>query len=285
VVKRARLTCCVLLASSCTVAVVGCDPGGTQLATVTGVCTCVPGRSVECAGPNGCKGQQVCADDGRRYLPCDCSGNPPADDQPPAGGAGAGAGGAGSGQLCGPVDLPGFFPPPYRPANLVQNVCTPELVQQNYNACIKGEPQGECDLLFREGGAQEACGACLMPTLRDAVNYGPLLKLMNTSETFFAYETNTAGCLELKGDIDCAQAVQGREFCLRTACYEYCPPDNAQLYEESYIPCKQRAAEGTCASFVEAAGCILDSPAVDACLGEDFESTAVKIGIVFCAGG
>jgi hypothetical protein len=284
-VKRTQLTRCVLLVGAWTVAVVGCDPGGTEVTPMTGVCACVPGRSVECAGPHGCTGRQVCAADGRSYGPCECDGDVSDGNEPPAGGAGSGAGGAGASGTCEPVDLPGFFPPPYRPAKLVQDVCTPELVQQNFNACIKGEPQGECDLLFEPGGAEEACGACLKWTLRDAVNYGPLLKLENTSGTFFAYETNTAGCLELKGDMECAEVVQGREFCLRTACFENCPPDNAQLYEQIYIPCKQAAAEGTCASFVEAAGCILDSPAVDACTGSDFESTAVKIGIVFCAGG
>ena len=34
---------------------------------------CVPGQSVACAGPGGCQGFQVCADDGARFQPCACS--------------------------------------------------------------------------------------------------------------------------------------------------------------------------------------------------------------------
>jgi hypothetical protein len=33
---------------------------------------CVPGESKACVGPGGCAGGQSCADDGQRYLPCDC---------------------------------------------------------------------------------------------------------------------------------------------------------------------------------------------------------------------
>ncbi len=38
---------------------------------------CVPGVSQSCAGPGGCSGAQICADDGRRFGACDC-GPPPA---------------------------------------------------------------------------------------------------------------------------------------------------------------------------------------------------------------
>ncbi len=33
---------------------------------------CVPGSSQACVGPGGCKGGQACADDGTKFLPCDC---------------------------------------------------------------------------------------------------------------------------------------------------------------------------------------------------------------------
>jgi hypothetical protein len=34
---------------------------------------CVPGASQACTGPGGCEGGQICADDGSRFGPCDCS--------------------------------------------------------------------------------------------------------------------------------------------------------------------------------------------------------------------
>ena len=37
---------------------------------------CVPGRSVQCAGPGGCGGFQVCAPDGTKFEPCQCPSNP-----------------------------------------------------------------------------------------------------------------------------------------------------------------------------------------------------------------
>jgi hypothetical protein len=33
---------------------------------------CIPGQTIACAGPRSCPGYQVCADDGRRYQPCQC---------------------------------------------------------------------------------------------------------------------------------------------------------------------------------------------------------------------
>jgi hypothetical protein len=46
------------------------DAGGG--AGTAGVCE--PGRSVECTGPAGCRGGQVCRDDGSGWGACDCSG-------------------------------------------------------------------------------------------------------------------------------------------------------------------------------------------------------------------
>jgi len=33
---------------------------------------CVPGATQACVGPGGCQGGQVCADDGSKFLACDC---------------------------------------------------------------------------------------------------------------------------------------------------------------------------------------------------------------------
>lgn len=35
---------------------------------------CAPGQSIACAGPGGCQGFQVCANDGGRFEPCKCGG-------------------------------------------------------------------------------------------------------------------------------------------------------------------------------------------------------------------
>jgi hypothetical protein len=33
---------------------------------------CVPGATQPCTGPGGCRGGQACADDGSKFLACDC---------------------------------------------------------------------------------------------------------------------------------------------------------------------------------------------------------------------
>jgi hypothetical protein len=38
---------------------------------------CVPGRSVECVGPDGCRGFQICAPGGDHFEPCQCTGPAP----------------------------------------------------------------------------------------------------------------------------------------------------------------------------------------------------------------
>ena len=37
-----------------------------------GAKACVPGATQACTGPGGCKGGQVCADNGAKFLACDC---------------------------------------------------------------------------------------------------------------------------------------------------------------------------------------------------------------------
>jgi hypothetical protein len=46
------------------------DPAPTDAIPV--VRACVPGAAQPCTGPGGCQGGQVCADDGSKFMGCDC---------------------------------------------------------------------------------------------------------------------------------------------------------------------------------------------------------------------
>lgn len=79
----------VLTACSGRIELVDRDAGGTSADPSTPAAparACVPGQSVACAGPAGCKGFQVCRNDGSRFDACVCGAPAPSDagvDAPP----------------------------------------------------------------------------------------------------------------------------------------------------------------------------------------------------------
>jgi hypothetical protein len=266
---------------------------------------CVAGQSVACIGPEGCSGYQVCSDEGARFGPCVCAG------------AGAGAGGgatlatgglsdagsaepggsAAGGRIaatggskasggepetentggtaadCAPADMSDWVPPAYVPARAPQDVCTEALIRQYSSDCMD---TGDCST-FEEGGEHASCGDCLRPTPVGGTEHGPLLL------SGVIRETNFAGCIELMGESTCAARQQDKARCEHEACYANCPVTTTDSLA-SYSECKQQARSGVCATYREAAVCIVDRAHVDACSGDDFEESLVSVGMVFCGG-
>jgi hypothetical protein len=65
------------------------SPTAAHAQGATGSTSCTPGQSIACAGPGACAGFQVCANDGLRYEPCQCTSSadaaaPPLDAAPDA---------------------------------------------------------------------------------------------------------------------------------------------------------------------------------------------------------
>jgi len=82
----------------------GGDPGAGGAAVPER--TCVPGQSVACTGPGGCRGGQACAADGRSYEACACASSGAGGTRPGSGGQTSSGGveedaGAGSAHIVG----------------------------------------------------------------------------------------------------------------------------------------------------------------------------------------
>ena len=251
---------------------------------------CTPGRSVECTGPSGCSGYQECKDDGSGYADCICGNGPEGTETggnatggtsatAGSGGnaAGIAAGGAGASAddgpgSCMPADMSDWTAPPYVPARPAQEVCTVAQVEDYItNSCHFG---GCAD--YEAGGELEACGECLAPSASDATAHGSMVEL--TVGTLTSVETNSAGCVELAGQADCAAHVQALDACAREACLRTCSPRDSSEYN-LYSACKAAARSGPCADYASPAACLLPE-AVAACSGTD---TFVQLGIAFCA--
>jgi hypothetical protein len=269
---------------------------------------CVAGQSVACVGPEGCRGYQLCSDNGASFGPCICEdagagtsggatlatgglsnaggAGPPSGGTRASGGSAAGGrsdatgdGAAGADATggtpvdCAPADMSDWVAPAYVPARAPENVCTDALIRRYAADCLSSS---DCSA-FEAGGDYVACGDCLSPTpVRDA-EYGPLLL------SGVIRETNFAGCIELLGETECAVHQQDKSRCEDEACATNCPvsdADSLDLYRE----CKEQARSGVCSAYHEAAVCITDPAHVEACGGADFEESLVSIGRVFCGG-
>lgn len=284
---------------------------------------CVPGRSVECVGPNACHGVQICAQSGDEYGPCVCStsstagttnlgasgsgassslptggrapgatdsgggtqaegsGGTPASTT--SGGSSAGAGSAaaagststgGSGQIpdeCDPVSMSDWTPPAYVPARSPQSVCTDEQIQQFVDDCLLGQ---DCSA-FEAGGASADCGQCLWPSPLDGSDVGPVIEL--SPRPFYRWDTNVAGCVELAGEAECAAKIQAVQVCAQQACLTSCG-----VSSPGYSDCVDAARTGTCATYNDAAVCIMNQETATRCSGTGFSAIVLSLGRVFC---
>jgi hypothetical protein len=91
-------------------------------------------------------------------------------------------------------------------------------------------------------------------------------------------ETNSAGCVELAGQPDCAASIQALDACAREACLRTCFPRDSNEYD-LYSACKAAARSGPCADYVGPAACLFPD-SVAACNGPD---PFVQIATTFCS--
>ncbi len=189
-----------------------------------------------------------------------------------AGGTPAALGGALG--TCEPTDMSSWTAPPYVPARAATVACTDTLIEQYYaDSC----QFGGCPA-FEEGGQNADCGACLAPSELDASEFGPVLALL--VGTLQSSELNGPGCVELKGQLDCAIRTWEYDECTRQACLPTCNPSTSSEYD-LYSACRRTARTTSCASYAQAALCLNEETST-ACGGQDIWQA---IGRVFCAGG
>ncbi len=279
--------------------------------------TCVPGQSIACVGPSGCKGAQVCTSDAATYGPCACGAVPGGSGSSSNGSGSSSGNGAGSGsgarqsgaggtglngfggtgpnpgfggtgqsggqgpnggsRSCTPENMSGYGYPAYKPARRLGGSCTEQAAQQYYTACYSN---GDC-AAFQPGGAQAACGACLAPSSLGAAQYGPLIKL--GTDTQYLAQTNVAGCIELMGEPDCAPYMQVAALCEYFACAAGCPITDSASYQAE-MNCMTQARGTVCLAAQAAAVCIRDPAHVTACSssGSGFEGQFLAVARVFC---
>jgi hypothetical protein len=156
------------------------------------------------------------------------------------------------------------------PARPAQSVCTSTQIGDYFsNSC----QFGGC-VEYEAGGALEACGQCLSPSDVDDAAYGPVIRVAVGSATLV--ETNSAGCVELAGQVDCAASFQARDACLREACLRTCSPG-----ERLFGTCMDDARTSSCAAYASPGACLLLATA-EACSGDD---VFALVATVFCGGG
>lgn len=294
------------------VGIVACSSGGNEQSLV-----CEPGRSIQCAGPNGCIGAQSCNGKGSGYDPCSCgSTSTPLTDQATGGLASTPrsfttAGGSTSYATGGtPVSTGGASSKSNSssggaltatggsPAISTAN-CAPTAMAgykyPNYvparrlsHSCSEQAIQlyftdcyvgGECSA-FGITGTQAPCGACLAPTELSAQTYGPLLRL-GTPNAYF-YQTNVAGCEDLMGETSCAPKMQVEFLCEYLACEDSCPLNDASGYYDAMYRCMNDARSTQCSQQQAAATCLTNTASAAACSGADFQEQFIAIAKVFC---
>lgn len=265
---------------------------------------CVPGQSIQCAGPSGCSGSQVCKVDGSGFDSCDCghagntagtggAGN--ATTKINTGGAPQTTGLATGGSNAAPLDATGGYTSPaistancvpksvtddaypaYVPARRLPGSCTEADIAQYYTDCYAGKSCAAFDV----GGALAKCGACLAPTELSATAYGPLLRVGKPNAYF--YETNVAGCEELQGETACAPKMQTEFFCKYLACNTSCPITDASGYYDALYRCMNAAQDSACADRHAAAICLTSADKAAACSGATFQEQFLNIAKAFC---
>ena len=104
---------------------------------------------------------------------------------------------------------------------------------------------------------------------------GPVIEIH--PRPFYRWETNIAGCVELRGEAECAEEIQAAQVCAREACLSSCGATSP-----GYSDCVHAARAGTCAAYDEAAVCIMDPQTAELCTGADFSAIVLSLGRVFC---
>lgn len=184
-----------------------------------------------------------------------------------------------------PVSLMNFTPPAYTPPRAVTSACLPAGITGYWDNC-RG-PQATAQACTTWKAANTACGACIESQRADS-SWGPLI--MANGITF----VNIAGCLAIRGDMNCAKLDEDAAACTAAACDSPCPvtdffaPDHQSTLAD-WQKCSQTAAAGACMSFESkfAMQCTPDSGnAAAACFNfQDFHSGYLLVAPMFCSGG
>jgi hypothetical protein len=97
---------------------------------------------------------------------------------------------------------------------------------------------------------------------------------------FRSFETNSAGCVEIAGELDCARKLQAAQACARDVCLKNCEPATSDEYQ-AYSDCQDDARDDACAEYEAETQC-LGEDAATLCIGSD---TFVTFGKAACANG
>jgi len=167
-------------------------------------------------------------------------------------------------------NLPRCWAPTWVPPKPSAALCTEMQVTEEKSKCWGVDYDPDC-VVFRRDPANVACLECLFSTDDEAV-YGAILLLPNRSLP------NVAGCMALidgdRGSTGCASKYQAYTQCVATAC--------RSCSYASYESCADVAAQGVCASYLQAAGCRL-KPLYSACRDyATFDEFFFAMARVFC---
>lgn len=158
--------------------------------------------------------------------------------------------------VCRPGDVSSFVAPPYKSAARKPGACTPALVDAFYMNCLDSSAAANrCSASFGAGSpaANRVCAACLLSP-ETAATYGAVVDATDT------LTLNLAGCMELKGNRTCAEAVQRTDACQASACRSLCPVvDEGSM--RAYVQCTSDASVGGCKPYADAESACTDASA------------------------
>jgi len=144
-----------------------------------------------------------------------------------------------------PADVSGFMPPPYVPPNPAQMKCDSIAIKGYYDNCLNWMTATlvKC-AAFRMSNV--ACTKCLESQKTDP-SWGPLVE--SRPNNLPLVSCNVAGCVDLKGDKNCAAAIEAFWACDDAACDMQCPADDP-IYAD-YVKCTQEAALNGCKKYAD----------------------------------
>lgn len=185
---------------------------------------------------------------------------------------------------CVPAEVTGFSPTWSPPTAFGQRKCTESEVALVIGCQFDGTPDADtCDTALTSARA-DGCYDCLFTDVSSA-NWGPVVVTKDGGTL------NTGGCIaNTMGDSSstgCGASYAAARDCGFAACDGNCAGDD--VTEAQYDACRSQAASGNCSSYAKAAECAqsgLGPAATAQCETTDgFDAAALRLGILFCAGG
>ena len=186
------------------------------------------------------------------------------------------------GSVCAPKALPGYQPPPFRPAVPQQNACGPSQIQSFYTLCVGPQSNGTmCQLWTSQNKSCEAC----LETAESALAWGALVFATD------GYHPNAGGCIATLGYLECAKRAQALWACGDAACHDDCP-----LTEDggntAYEVCRTAAKSSVCKTYGDAVDLACPIPlgageggSIALCLQSDLQAFYMAFAPILCAAG